>query len=60
MRAEVLLFSVRELVMLAKARAVGGSFTSVTERVKLAVTGVLPGRLASLAATLTANTDLAS
>ena len=54
MRAEVLLFSARELVALAKTRAVGASFTSVTERLKVADTGVLPGSLESLAETLTA------
>ena len=53
MRAEVLLFSARELVVLAKARAVGASLTSVTERLKVAETGELPGRLGSLAETLT-------
>ena len=54
MRAVVLLFSARELVVLAKARAVGASFTSVTERLNVDDTGVLPARLESLAETLTA------
>ena len=54
MRAEVLLFSARKLVVFAKARAVGASFTSVTERLNVADTGELPGRLESLAETLTA------
>ena len=54
------MFSFSELEALAKARAVGASFTSTTERIKLAEAGVVPGRLASVAETLTAYEDFAS
>ena len=52
-RDELLLFSASELMELANDRAVGASLTSETERLNVAVTGVLPGRLKSLAETLT-------
>ena len=54
MRALVLVFSARLVVVFASATAVGASFTSVTDSVRPTVTGVLPESAASATLAVTA------
>ena len=54
MRLLVLLFSSKELTVLARLKPVGDSLTSLNARLNSTDAGVLPGNAGSLAETVTA------